>query len=74
MNNFFSEPAYEPYSYNYGPSYGGYPGPLYGQPMGHHGSHRSLQGHHGPPRDLQGHHGPAPRHGQAQPENQAGSE
>jgi len=72
------EPAYEPYSYNYGPSYGGYPGPSYGQPMGHHGPHahgtpRSPQGHHGPPRDPQGHHGSA-QQGQAQPENQAGSE
>ena len=78
MNIFFSEPAYEPYGYNYGPSYGGYPGPSYGQPMGHHGPHahgtpRSPQGHHGPPRDPQGHHGSA-QQGQAQPENQAGSE
>jgi hypothetical protein len=76
---FFSEPAYEPYGYNHGPSYGGYPGPSYGQPMGYHGppTHgppRSPQGHHGPPRDPQGHHGPA-QQGQAQPaENQAGSE
>ena len=80
---FVSEPAYEPYGYNHGPSYGGYPGPSYGQPMGYHGppahgppAHgppRSPQGHHGPPRDPQGHHGPA-QQGQAQPENQAGSE
>mgnify|MGYP007045157660 FL=1 len=38
-----------------------------------HGPPRSSQGHHGPPRDPQGHHGPA-QQGQAQPENQAGSE
>ena len=78
ISYFFSEPAYEPYGYSHGPSYGGYPGPSYGQPMGHHGppAHgppRSPQGHHGP-RDPQGHHGPAPQQGQAQPENQAGSE
>ena len=68
------------YSGGYGQEYGGYPqpGPSYGQPMGYHGppAHgppRSPQGHHGPPRDPQGHHGPA-QQGQAQPENQAGSE
>ena len=38
-----------------------------------HGPPRSAQGHHGPPRDPQGHHGSA-QQGQAQPENQAGSE
>ena len=73
---FVSEPAYEPYGYNHGPSYGGYPGPSYGQPMGYHGppAHGPPpQGHQGPPHDPQGHHGPA-QQGQAQPENQAGSE